>query len=242
LGLHKKKNRKQPGETIMRSRNIKPGFFKNEELAECDLSVRVLFIGLWCLADRDGRLEYRPKKIKVEVFPYDNFNIEKLLKQLDDKKFIKIYHVNNENYIQITNFTKHQNPHIKEPESTIPTPDKHSVEPGLSDTNTISTQLIPDSPLLIPDSRSPQGGYSDDFLLFWKAYPAKVEKQYAYKCWKKIKDRRPPLQTILEAIQKQVDWRKNANGEFRPDWKHPATWLNRGCWEDELKIEKKETW
>lgn len=84
--------------------------------------------------------------------------------------------------------------------------------------------------------------YSEEFLKFYSLYPNKKEKPAAYKSWQKLSSTRPPLQTILDAIQKQIDWRKNANGEFRPDWKHPATWLNRGCWEDELKIEKKASW
>ena len=106
----------------MRARNLKPGFFKNDLLAECDFAARILFSGLWCLADRAGRLEYRPKKIKAEIFPYDNLNIDKLLKQLSDKKFIVLYSVSDENYIEIINFGKHQNCHIKEAESTIPAP------------------------------------------------------------------------------------------------------------------------
>lgn len=141
----------------MRARNLKPGFFKNEDLAECDPLARLLFSGIWCMADREGRLEYRPKRIKAEVLPYDSCNIEKLLKQLSDKNFILIYSVNNENYIEILNFGKHQNPHCKEAESTIPAPEKHH-------TNTIQEQdknesrpadsllLIPESPILNPDS------------------------------------------------------------------------------------------
>ena len=39
---------------MSRSRNIKPGFFKNEHLAECQPLARLLFIGLWTLADREG--------------------------------------------------------------------------------------------------------------------------------------------------------------------------------------------
>jgi hypothetical protein len=77
--------------------------------------------------------------------------------------------------------------------------------------------------------------YSDDFLKFYSLYPNKKEKPAAYKSWQKLSKTRPPLQTILDAIQKQIDWRKNANGAFRPEWKNPATWLNKGCWDDECK-------
>jgi hypothetical protein len=79
-----------------------------------------------------------------------------------------------------------------------------------------------------------------DFLLFWDLYPNKKEKQAALKVWEKLNGSRPPIETILEAIKKQIEWRKNANGEFRPEWKHPATWLNKGCWDDELTITKLE--
>ena len=76
--------------------------------------------------------------------------------------------------------------------------------------------------------------YSVDFSLFYKAYPNKKEPMAAWKAWKKLNGKRPPIETILEAIKKQIEWRKNSNGEFRPEWKHPATWLNKGCWDDEI--------
>jgi len=133
----------------MRSRNIKPGFFKNDLLAECDPLARILFAGLWCLADRKGRLEYRSKKIKVELLPYDNCDVDGLIKQLSDGGFITTYVVNNENYIEINEFLKHQTPHIKEQASTIPAPDKNGTSTGVA-------HLIPDSLNLIPDSLNPQ--------------------------------------------------------------------------------------
>ena len=111
---------------MARSRNIKPGFFKNDILAELQPLTRLLFIGLWCLADREGRLEDRPKRIKAEVLPYDNCDIDKLLTQLDGARFIHRYQVDGNEYIEIPNFTKHQNPHMKEQASEIPAPNKHS--------------------------------------------------------------------------------------------------------------------
>ena len=54
---------------MARARNIKPGFFRNSDLVELPMDARLLFIGLWTLADRMGRLEDRPKQIKMEIFP-----------------------------------------------------------------------------------------------------------------------------------------------------------------------------
>ena len=61
---------------MARSRNIKPGFFKNELLAELPFEYRILLQGLWCQADRDGLLEARPKRLKAEIFPYDDVDVD----------------------------------------------------------------------------------------------------------------------------------------------------------------------
>jgi hypothetical protein len=109
----------------MRSRGIKPGFFKNEDLAELEFGTRLLFIGLWTMADREGRLEDRIRKIKIELFPADNVDIDAMLVQLHGAGFVHRYVIDNKGYIQIINFKKHQSPHMKEPPSTIPAPDMH---------------------------------------------------------------------------------------------------------------------
>lgn len=119
-----------------RARNIKPGFFKNEALAECDIQARLLFIGLWTLADREGRLEERPKRIKAEIYPYDDdIDIVNMLDQLQKRGFIYRYKAGGMNIIQIKNFLKHQNPHYKERESELPPmPENTGIEyePGTS--------------------------------------------------------------------------------------------------------------
>jgi hypothetical protein len=141
---------------MARSRNIKPGFFTNDRLAECEPLARILFAGLWCIADREGRLEDRPKRIKAELLPYDATDAEDLLRQLVEQGFLFRYKSDGHRYIQVLNFDKHQNPHIKESPSAIPAPDEHG-------TSTVQEQceheecieqatLIPDSLILIPDS------------------------------------------------------------------------------------------
>lgn len=106
---------------MARARNIKPSIFKNELLGEADPLLTILFEGLWCLADREGRLEDRPKRIKVEVFPYrDGINTDEMLDWLRDNSFITRYQIDNESYIQINKFHTHQKPHHMEAESIIP--------------------------------------------------------------------------------------------------------------------------
>lgn len=105
---------------MARARNIKPGFFKNELLVEQSPFVRLLFIGLWTLADREGRVEDRPKRIKLELFPYDSEDVGEALTALADNGFISRYTAGGKSVIQILSFSKHQTPHGTEKDSELP--------------------------------------------------------------------------------------------------------------------------
>lgn len=141
---------------MARARNIKPGFFTNDVLCELDPLARLLFAGIWTIADRAGRLEDRPKKIKAEVLPYDDCDADQLLSSLDKHGFIKRYSVGEKRFIQVLAWDKHQNPHIKEAASTIPAPCENSAETvqdtPASDSLPERAGLIPDSGFRIPDS------------------------------------------------------------------------------------------
>ncbi len=159
---------------MARARNIKPGLYKNEDLAECSVWTRYIFPGLWMMADRDGRLEDRPKRIKGELLPYDTQEVEPLLAELAAKKdaqgvpFIVRYQNNQGRFIQISKFATHQTPHYSEKQSIIKPPSlqEKTVDDGcetlregqersendaaLKGGSQPPDSLIPDS--LIPDS------------------------------------------------------------------------------------------
>ena len=82
--------------------------------------------------------------------------------------------------------------------------------------------------------RKEKKNYTQEFLIFWDAYPVKIGKDKAADAWLNRNEDRPPLEKILEAIKAQKAWRLNAGSEFRPEWKHPTTWINQGCWADEI--------
>jgi hypothetical protein len=134
---------------MARARNVKPGLFKNEVLGVADPLYTLLFEGLWILADRAGRLEDRPLRIKGEVFPYrDGLDMEAMLCWLVDSGFIQRYQVAGKRYILILEFVKHQNPHKNEAESVIPAPDEIGSEPEIIGTTRA-------------DSLSSDSGFSD---------------------------------------------------------------------------------
>lgn len=132
---------------MARSRNIKPGFFTNEDLVELDFATRLLFAGLWTQADRDGRLEDRPKKLKMAIFPADNVDVDDMLSSLHGAKLIVRYSVNGVQYIRIPSWSKHQNPHHTEKASEIPEESGSLTvkEPVDNGEVTVSAVLIPDS-------------------------------------------------------------------------------------------------
>ena len=165
---------------MARSRNIKPGFFKNDLLAEVDPLGRLLFAGLWTIADREGRLEDRPKKIKAEVLPYDDCNIEALLQGLASRGFILRYQVDGTGFIQVVNWDKHQQPHVKEQASIIPAPPEHPTctiqTPDKPDSCTEQESLIPDSLNLIPHSVSNETANAVSTVVATAASPKKKRR------------------------------------------------------------------
>ena len=111
-----------------RARQLKPAFFKDEDISRLSAHARLCFQGLWTLADKRGRLEDRPLFIKSEIFPYETVSVDEMLAELSCAReysggaFITRYAANEKKYIQINNFEKHQNCHPKEPDSVIPEP------------------------------------------------------------------------------------------------------------------------
>jgi len=154
---------------MARARNIKPGFFRNADLVELPMEARLLFIGLWTLADRAGRLEDRPKQIKMEIFPADSVDCDELLALLSATGMLERYEVGGKRFLQVVNFAKHQNPHRDEKVSTIPdscgnqdtlepAPTKHSASTVQAQCKqsaaTVPIGLNPESGFLNPDPRS----------------------------------------------------------------------------------------
>lgn len=178
---------------MARARNIKPGFFQNDELGELQPIARLLFIGLWTIADFKGCLEFRPKRIKAQILPYDDCDIESLAFNLDHSGFISIYSVAGQRYLKIINFERHQNPHKNEREAGSDCPDISEKDSGIKHLEIIEINLEQDgsapadSLILIPDSlfsvtdsltRNPES------LVVEQKSPDQVQTIFAY--WQKI--------------------------------------------------------
>ncbi len=104
----------------MRSRNVNAGIFKNETLADYSDPgfIFKLFVGLWCLADRNGRLEFRLRRIKAELFGFEpdlkDERLETAISYLKSNNFLEVYEVEDRQYLEVINFKKYQRPHPRE--------------------------------------------------------------------------------------------------------------------------------
>jgi hypothetical protein len=172
----------------VRARSIKPGICDNEVLGTADPFYTLLFERLWMIADREGRLEDRPLRIKAQAFPYrDGLDVEPMLAWLAKEGFIVRYEIDGKRYIQVLEFKKHQKPHANEQDSVIPPPKKElgttKVVPEHNQGSSMDalnpSSLNPDSGLLTPDCVSTREARSDgaDFVRIRSRYPAFTGRQ-----------------------------------------------------------------
>ena len=120
---------------MSRIRTVKPELFKHEDLFDAEqnskLPLRLAFIGLFTIADCEGRFKWRPRTIKLDVLPHDFIDFAAVLDALERTGFIKRYEVDGESYGWIPTFAKHQRLQTKEltAGSSLPAPNGHD-EPG----------------------------------------------------------------------------------------------------------------
>lgn len=215
---------------MARIRSIKPGFFLNEQLADLPYQWRLLFIGLWTQADREGRLEDRPMRLKAVLFPYDDLNVDQGLGCLANAGLVIRYDTEEgQRLIAIPTWNKHQLPHVKEQPSELPAPE-----------HVTCTVLAPDLHFRKGADPDPEGSGSGTaahearFERFWAVYPRRVGKGAAQSVWMRLKPSDELTDAILGAVEAQAQtpqWTKDG-GQFVP---HPKTWLSQKRWLDEVE-------
>jgi len=200
----------------MRARNIKPKFFKNPDLADAGPIAQLLFAGLWCMADKEGRLKDQPRVIKAEVFPYYDADVNGELTVIERLGLIRRYVTSGIAVLEVMNFKKHQSPHHTEKPSDLPAyvaekPKKPTprvihgeapVNPPLDDGGNPSDSLIPDSLIpdslipdsLIPDSQIPDSQIPDSVV------PSERTEDVPREAFGRIRASYPP------GLYREADW------------------------------------
>jgi hypothetical protein len=104
-----------------RIRTIKPEFFTSEDVVALSPMARLLYIALWCEADRDGRLGWKPQTWKIRYFPADDCDCVALAAELQRRALIVRYGEDGA-FAVIPTFRSHQHLNPREALSALPDP------------------------------------------------------------------------------------------------------------------------
>lgn len=116
---------------MARIRTIKPEFFTSEDIVALPPLARLLYIAMWCEADKAGRLAWKPKTFKMRYLPADSCDIEELCNQIVSAGLVRLY---GDGLAFIPKFADHQHINPRETESKLPAPDaSRTRRPRVSD-------------------------------------------------------------------------------------------------------------
>lgn len=110
---------------MARIRTIKPEFFTSEDVCALSPLARLLFIGTWLEADREGRLSWKPHTLKKRYLPDDQCDIEAVARELTTRGVVVPY---GDGLAYIPKFLDHQVVNPREAKSKLPEPTKEAVE------------------------------------------------------------------------------------------------------------------
>jgi 5-methylcytosine-specific restriction endonuclease McrA len=105
---------------LARIRTIKPEFFTSEDIVSMSPLARLFYVSLWCEADREGRMEWKPVTFKMRYLPGDACDVSELAKELMARGLIVLYSADGRQYAEIPTFTEHQVINNRESDSSIP--------------------------------------------------------------------------------------------------------------------------
>lgn len=113
-------------------RSVKPEFFEDRKLARAvSRDARLLYIGLWGLADEHARGNGDPEWLKGRLFPYDgDLDVDavvRLLAELADSGRVVLYEANGDPLVFLPKLSKHQKLDSRL-ESRFPAPDDANVQ------------------------------------------------------------------------------------------------------------------
>lgn len=109
---------------MARIRTIKPDFFTSEDIMALSPLARLLYIGTWLEADREGRLHWKPSTLKVRYLPSDDCDVKALCEELTKRRLVMLY---GDGLACIPRFKDHQFINGKETPSKLPPPSEEDI-------------------------------------------------------------------------------------------------------------------
>lgn len=110
---------------MARIRSIRPEFWEDPVIGRLSRDARLTYIGLWNIADDEGRLRWNLKKIEADLYSFDqDVDIDAWLEELLDAGRIERYEVDGEEFLWIPTFKAYQKPN-RPTGSKLPEPPPH---------------------------------------------------------------------------------------------------------------------
>lgn len=229
---------------MARIRSIHPDQWCDEEFVELPMEARLLAIGLRNFADDKGIFEWKPKTIKMKIFPADDVDVDASLDALLMQNQCIKFTSNGKTYGAIKNFLKFQRP--KNPNNIHPISKaaaqyvgyegEITAEIDSDDVHQMEHQCGNDAEKAIQmeegggSSKEVDKSTSRSFSEFWSVWPNKVAKQAAEKSFRRLK---PDAKAA--AIDGVEDWfRLWRQANPKASAIHATTYLNNARWEDDF--------
>lgn len=212
---------------MARIRTIKPEFFTSADIVSLSPMARLLYIALWCEADKEGRLVWKPATFKLRYLPGDNCDVQALCDEVVKAGLVVLY---GEGFAHIPAFKAHQHINPRESVSQLPDPDASTTRQPR-----VGTRQSRDS-----DAQGGREGKgrervndaSPRFPEFWEMWPKSDRKGGKAECQKLWDDRGFEKQADsiiahVKAMSASVGWKKDA-GQFIPA---PVVYLRAQKWD-----------
>lgn len=209
---------------MARIRTIKPEFFTSEDIVSLSPLARLLYVALWCEADREGRFAWKPRTFKMRYFPADECDIDALCAEIIAAKLVKLY---GDGLAYIPKFGAHQHVNPRESASTLPDPDA----------KTTRAARVSDAPVTHREEGKERKGKEvasrrDPIGELWEAWPASERKQDKAKCEEKLKAILKAEPGLLDAILADIAIKKLTDKWRGGFIEAPLVYLNGRRWED----------
>jgi hypothetical protein len=256
---------KEAGGETVRIRTIKPEFWTSEDLAGLDDFTLLLAIGLLNYADDEGYFNAHPSLIRAALFPLRDecSTIPVAVTKLSNRGYVKLYRGSDgRTYGHVANFLKHQV--INKPKKsklkdlcvsedgvlhlsgtdTVPVPSgTGNREQGKEQGTGIegkaagAAETVPETLALEPVTPKPTGPTAE---AIYDAYPLKKARIDAIKAITSAMKRTTAARLLerTQAYAAAVALWSEADKRFIP---HPATWFNRGSYDDDPKTWERNT-
>lgn len=227
----------------MPNRILKESICASDSIDKLSWFEECVFYRLMVNCDDFGRFDGRVSIVKNRLFPLKEGMkpkiVEQALQKLAAVGLVVFYESDGKPFLYLPTWEKYQT--IRNKKSKYPDPNGckqlNSIEINCNQLNA-NVPVIQSNTIQSESESNPntEDAYSVDFELFWKEYPRKIDKQKAYRSWKKI-----PIKeygNLAKGLEKwNAYWTQRNEPEYIP---HPTVWLNNRRWESEPpKITKK---